>query len=414
MVADELGAESVTAGEVPRSYWPDVLGVLWVLAAAFVSLVPALVRGQYLGSFDLLSQYGLTSQPGLPIHNAVTADISDEVVPWIQAAWIQVHHGHVPLWIHNEALGMPLAFNFGSGAFSLPALVSYLTPLRFVLWVQVLVSLTVGGTGAYFFGRVLRLHPVACAFAGTTWVLSGPFWGYLGLPDTSVMSWAGWQFAAVVLILRGSHRFRAVVLFAVAFAFSMFAGNPQIEVIIVLPLVVFVVVVLLWRHVVIRSGGPIRRPIVDLAAAGIAGTALSAPLLLPGLQLANASVRTVAPNISREPTLSSARSYIPELLGATTPGQFRKFAGLFRRAVGVRRRHCAGTRGGRGRRALAATEAGPEVVGLAAGAVVALLGECLPNSRQCPEQIAGGRPLVVASIADSCGVLRCNARWRGA
>ena len=103
---------------------------------------------------------------------------------------------------------MPLAFNFGSGAFSLPALVSYLTPLRFVLWVQILVSLTVGGTGAYFFGRVLRLHPVACAFAGTTWVLSGPFWGYLGLPDTSVMSWAGWQFAAVVLILRGSHRFR--------------------------------------------------------------------------------------------------------------------------------------------------------------------------------------------------------------
>ena len=227
MVADELGAESVTAGEVPRSYWPDVLGVLWVLAAAFVSLVPALIHGQYLGSFDLLSQYGLTSQPGLPIHNAVTADISDEVVPWIQAAWIQVHHGHVPLWIHDEALGMPLAFNFGSGAFSLPALVSYLTPLRFVLWVQVLVSLTVGGTGAYFFGRVLRLHPVASAFAGTTWVLSGPFWGYLGLPDTSVMSWAGWQFAAVVLILAAATASEPSCSSAVALRVLNARGKPS-------------------------------------------------------------------------------------------------------------------------------------------------------------------------------------------
>ena len=158
-----------------------------------------------------------------------------------------------PLWVHDEALGMPLAFKRGSGAFSLPALLDYLTPVRLVLWVQILVSLTVGGTGAYFFGRVLRLHPLACAFAGTTWVLSGPFWGYLGLPDTSVMSWAGWQFAAVVLILRGSHRMRSVVLFAVAFAFSILTGNPQIEAIILLPLGVFVVVTILWRNAVLRG-----------------------------------------------------------------------------------------------------------------------------------------------------------------
>ena len=129
---------------------------------------------------------------------------------------------------------MPLAFNFGSGAFSLPALVSYITPLRDVYLVQIIVSFVVGGTGAYFFGRVLRLHPVACAFAGTTWVLSGPFIGYLGLPDVAVMSWAGWQFAAVVLIVRGTHRLWAIALFAVSLAFSILAGNPQIEILILL------------------------------------------------------------------------------------------------------------------------------------------------------------------------------------
>ena len=65
-------------------------------------------------------------------------------------------------------------------------------PVRDAYLVQVVVSLIIGGTGAYFFGRVMRLHPLVCAFAGTTWVLSGPLFGYLGLPDTSVMAWAGW------------------------------------------------------------------------------------------------------------------------------------------------------------------------------------------------------------------------------
>ena len=374
MVAEEPGAKSFAPiEERTRSYWPDVVGVLWVLVAAFLALVPALLRGPYIGSFDFLSTYGLTAHPGAIVHNAVTADISDEVVPWIQAAWIQVHQGHVPLWIRDEALGTPLAFNFGSGAFSLPALVSYITPLRFVFWVQILVSLSVGGTGAYFFGRVLRLHPVACAFAGTTWVLSGPFWGYLGLPDTSVMSWAGWQFAAVVLILRGSHRLWSVVLFAVAFAFSILAGNPQIEVIILLPLGVFVVIVLLWRKFVLQGNWPVRRPIVDLAVASIAGVGLSAPFVLPGIQLANASVRTTAASLPVDPPSQVLATIFQSFWGQPLRGSFANAQGFYEEqwvyvgaialalavvAVGVRWRR-------------------PEVVGLAAGAVVAMLAAIL-------------------------------------
>jgi Bacterial membrane protein YfhO len=366
----EQDADDVPAGhQGARSIWPDVLGILWIVGAAFVALVPALVHGPNLGSFDLVSTYGLTAHPGAIIHNAGAADISDEVIPWIQSAWLQVHHGHVPLWLHDEALGMPLAFNFGSGTFSLPALVSYLAPLSMVLWVQVLVSLVVGGTGAYFFGRVLRLHPVACAFAGTTWVLSGPFWGYLGLPDTSVMSWAGWQFAAVVLILRGRHRFWSVVLFAVAFAFSILAGNPQIEVIILLPLAVFVAVVLLWRCFVLRTDDPVRRPIVDLVLAGVAGAGLSAPLFLPGIQLANASIRTVAPNVSPDLSDQVLGLIFQSFWGQPLRGSFINPQGYFEEQwlyVGAI--------------AVALAVAGvavrwrrPEVVGLAVGAVVATL-----------------------------------------
>jgi Bacterial membrane protein YfhO len=367
-IAEEPSAtESPTATLPARSRWPDVLGVLWVVIAACLALVPALLHGKYIGSYDDLSVYGLTKQPGVQIHNFTAGDETDEVIPWITLAWTQVHHGHLPLWNANEALGMPLAFNFGSGAFSLPALVSYLTPLRVVYWVQIVVSLIVGGTGAYFFGRVLRLHPIACVFAGTTWVLSGPMFGYLGLPDTSVMSWAGWQFAAVMLIVRGTHRYRSVLLFAVALAFSILAGNPQIEVLILLPLVVFAAVLLLCRTSAFRGSGPIRRPTIDLVVAFIAGGALSAPLVLPGLQLADASIRNSASFASANPLSQVLGLFFQSFWGLPLHGNFVDPQGFYPEqwvwvgAIAVVLAVAAvGTRWRR-----------PEVIGLAAAAVVA-------------------------------------------
>ncbi|MGD0882195.1 MAG: YfhO family protein [Acidimicrobiales bacterium] len=330
MVDNESAAameSSAAVREYPR--WLDVVGVAWVLVAACVALVPTLVHGSYFGSFDLLARYGLTARPGVIVHNGAVGDQTDEVVPWITMAWTQVHHGHLPLWNTYEVNGMPLAFNWGSGAFSLPALVSYLTPLRIIYWVQIAVSFVVGGTGAYFFGRVLRLHPIACTFAATTWVLSGPFFGYLGLPDTSVMSWAGWQFAAVVLLLYGRHRYLAVVLLAVSLAFSILAGNPQIEILIVLALVVFVAVVLICRMAEFHDSGPIRRPVVDLAVATVAGVALAGPLVLPGLQLAAISVRNVSPYAVPDPKSQVLGLVFQSFWGQPLAGSYLNGQGFF-------------------------------------------------------------------------------------
>ncbi len=323
------GAQSATMASRFRRHWPDIAGILWVVAAACVALVPALTRGSYFGAFDFIHTSRLLQEPGTIVHNGAISDQDSELAPWITLAWTQVHHGHLPLWANDEALGMPLAFNFGSGAFSLPALVSYLTPLRLVYWVQVLVTLIVGGTGAYFFGRVLRLHPVACAFAGTTWVLSGPFFGYLGFPDTSVMSWAGWQFAAALLIMRGTRRYWSVVLLAVTFAFSILAGNPQIEVLILLALGTFIVVFLFCRSGILGGDGPLRRPVVDLALAFVAGGALAAPLTLPGLQLAAESVRNAAPNGSPWPVSQPLGLIFQSFWGQPLAGSFVNVQGYF-------------------------------------------------------------------------------------
>ncbi|HTZ10491.1 MAG TPA: YfhO family protein [Acidimicrobiales bacterium] len=270
----------------------DALGVLWVLAAAFAVMLPALVHGASLGPFDDLSVYGLTQRHGVVIHNGVLYDQVAVFNPWTYLAWNQVHHGLLPLWNPYSVLGMPLAFNWQSSVFSLPALVGYLFPLHVAYTVQILVTLVVAGTGAYVFGRVLGLGVLGCVLAATVYELSGPFIAWLGWPNDQVMSWAGWLFAAAVVVVRGRHRVGAVLSVALITAAAVYAGQPEILIMLELSLVLFVAVLLLRRLGRLGGSGPILRPALDLVVGTVTGAALAAPLLLPGLQVVGATVRS--------------------------------------------------------------------------------------------------------------------------
>jgi hypothetical protein len=297
-MASTLGSERSTRqvtkprfdGRLPPRL-SNVLGIAWVLGAAGAVMAPALLHGTYLGPFDLLSRAGLTQRAGISVHNRFASDQITEMIPWVSLAWTQVHNGHLPLWNPYSALGTPLAFNWQSAPFGLPALIGYLVPLRLAYNAQTLTTLVVAGTGTYVLARVLRCGVVASAFAATVFELSGGFILYLGWPIASVMSWAGWLFAAAILIIRGNHRVRNVVLFAVALALAAYAGQPDALVVLCLALAVFLVILFFTRLPAFGGSGPVIRPIFDLGLATAAGIALSAPLLLPGLQLLSGSSR---------------------------------------------------------------------------------------------------------------------------
>ena len=198
---------SVSAGgERVRGWW-HVAGVTWLVLAALAVLAPVLAHGSSFGSYDVLSQFGVLRQPGVVVHNLQAGDQSDQIIPWATLAWTQVHHGQLPLWNPYGALGMPLAFNWQTAAFSVPSLVGYLFPLRLAFTVQVIVTLVIAGTGVYALGRVLRLGSLASVFAGTVFELSGPMLGWLGWPHSAVLSWSGWLFAVHLLVVRGNTDF---------------------------------------------------------------------------------------------------------------------------------------------------------------------------------------------------------------
>jgi len=299
-----------------RRKWPDMLGLAWTVVAALCTLAPALRPGVALGSFDLLSRIGLTKQSGVAVHSLFPADQALYFTPMINLAWHQVHSGQVPLWNPYNLLGLPLAFNWQSGVFSLPTLISYLVPVHYAYTVIVLVKLLVAGTGVYTLCRVLGLRPLASAFAATTFELSGPMLHWYGWAMTGVSVWVAWILVAAILLIRGTHRFRNTVFLSVAIALAVYGGHPETLIVVTVALVVFFGVYLAVRAR--TMGTPVRRPVLDLAVAGVGGIALSAPLLLPGLQTAAMSGRGAALGASAYPL-----SDVPDVLAALQGSDFR-------------------------------------------------------------------------------------------
>jgi hypothetical protein len=279
-------------GGVTRTWVPDVLGVAWTVLAVVAVMAPVLRPGVHLGSFDLLSRIGLTRQHGVSVHSQFPADQVLYFVPLTNLAWHQVHQGHLPLWNPYNALGVPLAFTWQSGVFSVPVLLSYLVPVHAAYTVIVLAKLVIAGTGAYTLCRVLGTGALAAAFGGTAFELSGPMVHYAGWAMTGVTCWSGWIFAAAVLLVRGRHRLRHGILLALAVGAAVYGGHPESLVVLAASLVIFLgVLVALQAH---RAHTPLRRPIVDVLVAGACGVGLGAPLILPGLQVVQASGRAAA------------------------------------------------------------------------------------------------------------------------
>ena len=267
-----------------------VLAVLWLVVAALADLAPALTHGTKLGTYDLLTQFGLGSVPGAHVYNVVASDQVQQQAPWTALAWQEVHLGHLPLWDPYNGLGLPLAFSFQSAVFSVPTMVGYLLPLRFAYTAVVIVKLILAGTGVLVFSRVLGLGTLAGTLAATIFELSGAFTGWLGWSQDGVFCWLGWILAALVLVMRGRHPVRDTAFLAVVVAFAIFGGFPEGLAILLVTMAVFLIVVLVVRTLNARSATGLTGSTARAIIATACGFALAAPLLLPGWQVVRRSV----------------------------------------------------------------------------------------------------------------------------
>ena len=245
-----------------------------------------------MGPFNTLYQSGLTAIPGFHANNFITGDNITQGVPWTAYNWVTVHHGQLPLWNRFNGLGLPQAFNFLSGSFAPTSVVSYLAPLRYAFATLEFAKLVIAGTGVFFLGRVLRLSVVAALFAATVFELSGAFTGWLAWPQSGSVAWLAWVLAGVVLVAQNRRGVAAVVLLAVVVAANAYEGHPE-TLALDLACAAFIGAVVVWSDVRRSSHvlADAARRVGRLALGVVAGLALSAPLLWPGMTVLENGVR---------------------------------------------------------------------------------------------------------------------------
>ena len=163
-----------------------------------------------------------------------------------------MHAGQLPLWNPDNVLGMPLAFSWQSGVFSLPVLLSYLAPLKLAYTVIVLAKFVLAGTGVYTLCRVLGMRPSSAAFGGTVFELSGPMLHYSGWAMTGVTCWAGWVFTFAVLLCGGAIACATRSCWRCRWPSPIYGGHPESIVVLGLSVAVFLAVVLATRDAAFR------------------------------------------------------------------------------------------------------------------------------------------------------------------
>ena len=142
-----------TASEHARRRWPDVVGVAWVILAGLAVLLPAMVHGGSLGSYDWLSQFGLTKQPAPAVLSQFTSDQIRQMIPWTRSGLDPGASGPSapvePQQRPRHAPGLQLAVGHlqCAGAGRIPG-----TPAGWRTPIQVVMTMAVGGTGAYVSG----------------------------------------------------------------------------------------------------------------------------------------------------------------------------------------------------------------------------------------------------------------------
>lgn len=302
-----------------RQRWCGVLAVLWIVAVSFIFLLPALRRGPELGTTDLLAGGGLTATQGAAAYNPMAADQIRAFQPWASLSWSQVHAGEMPLWNPHSGLGLPLLHNFQSAALSVPMIIGYLTPHRYVYTTAIVTTMLIAGLGALWFCRRLGLRLLPSTFAATSFMLSGSFSGWLGWPMAGTACWLGWALGCVIMLIDAPRRIEYAGGLAIVLASMAYAGHPETLLICYLCIAVFAIAALARQAMRQRDRRCALTSTIALCLSGVAALGLAAPLLLPGLEVVGRATRGVSTGFTL-PASASANVLLAGYHGYPTRG----------------------------------------------------------------------------------------------
>ena len=192
-------------------------------------------------------------------------------------------HGQIPLWNPYNNCGIPFLAQWNTMPLYPPSLIYLLLPLTWSLSFFCLLHLWFGGLGMYFLARRWTANDFAAAFAGTAFSFSGMTLNLLMWPShTATWSWMPWVILAVESAWRQGGR--RIAIAAIAGAFQMLAGGPEII------FFTWLVLLVLWLQQLAMNEFP-RKTFWRFPAVVVLVAMMAAAQLLPFLDLVAHSQR---------------------------------------------------------------------------------------------------------------------------
>ncbi|MGH9443723.1 MAG: hypothetical protein ACRD16_15780 [Thermoanaerobaculia bacterium] len=247
----------------------------------------ALLSGSFYGPLNLAYQTPpLSADVGSlgprELRDGILSDVAVQMVPWRKAVRESLKHGQLPLWNRFMLGGDVLLGAAQPAALSPTTLLSCLLPLATAWTFSCAFTLFLAAAFGFLFLSDLGLSGGPAFFGAAAWMLSEFMVFFIGWPQAAVFSVLPLLvFSLRRLGLRAPGGFGATIAALVLVALG---GHPESMLHVVAAGGLFLLFELLRRR-----GNP-AKPILRAAAAGVLAFGLSAPVLLPFLQVVPESV----------------------------------------------------------------------------------------------------------------------------
>ncbi len=275
---------------------------IWAVAVmmlfGLVYLWPALLSGKVLSPNSVLFLFApwryIAPSDFQHTWSPVLSDIPTAYYPWNFFARQLIHNGVFPAWNPDAYSGTPFFANAQTGIFSPFNVPLWVLSLNYGIALSSWLKLWLGGVGAYFFARELRLGFWPGVLAGVSFMLCAfnVVWlTFETLPAAAaMMPWALWLGERVIM----RRRVGDVLWLAVVTGIAIVGGHPETAIQGFTAVFLYAVI----RLVTLRGQVPWERlrGFALFAGALILGILLSAVTLLPvlraGLNTPGAAYRT--------------------------------------------------------------------------------------------------------------------------
>ena len=270
-------------------------------------------------------------------------DLVSFLYPTYRFAAATLARGELPLWNPTLYGGAPFIADIQAGFLYLPNLLLFLLKPDFgYVWMQWLAigHLWWAGLGVYALCRALGIARPAALFAGSAFAFSDPLLIHLGnLNLIAVLSWLGWVLAAFHLAqTRRSLAWAGVA--GLLFALANYAGHAQSSYYVGMAVIGYWVLGIGdwgqatgdrrlgagdwdsntsgWKRLISLTKYPISNIQYPLIT-GLVAVLLTAPLLLPSLELLPYTARV---DLAYQENVGYSLAPVPALIGLITPGFF--------------------------------------------------------------------------------------------